>query len=73
MSLVEIKDLNAPIKNKPFYEQQVKSKQEASKNFIEMSRNDNYATGSLLDYLYHQSFYKLIGIDLRQANTSISQ
>ena len=39
-----------------------------------MSRNDDYATGNLLDYSYHQNYYKLIGIDLsRQTNTSIPQ
>ena len=39
-----------------------------------MSRNDDYTTGNLLDYLYHQNYYKLIGIDLpRQTNTSIPQ
>ena len=39
-----------------------------------MSRNDDYTTGNLLNYLYHQVYYKLIGIDLsRQAYTSISQ
>ena len=39
-----------------------------------MSRNDDYTTRNLLDYLYHQNYYKLIGIDLpRQANTSIPQ
>ena len=39
-----------------------------------MSRNDDYTTGSLLDYLYHQNYYKLIGIDLsRQTNTNIPQ
>ena len=39
-----------------------------------MSRNDDYTTGNLLDYLYHQNYYKLIGIDLsRPANTSIPQ
>ena len=31
-------------------------------------------TGNLLDYLHHQKYYKLIGIDLsRQTNTSIAQ
>ena len=41
---------------------------------IEMSRINDYSTGNLLDYLYHQKYYKLIGIDLsRQTNTSISQ
>ena len=39
-----------------------------------MTRNDDYTTGNLLDYLYHQKYYKLIGIDLsRQTNMSIPQ
>ena len=25
-----------------------------------MSRNNDYKTGNLLDYLYHQNYYKLI-------------
>ena len=30
--------------------------------------------GNLLDYLYHQKYYKIVGIDLsRQANTSFPQ
>ena len=74
MPLVEIKDFNALIDNKPFFGQPIKNKQEAYDRFIEMSRNDNYTTGNLLDYLYHQKYHKLIGIDLsRQTNTSIPQ
>ena len=39
-----------------------------------MSNNDNYVTGNLLDYLYHQNYYKFIGIELsKQTNTSIAQ
>ena len=39
-----------------------------------MSRNDNYTTGNVLDYLWRQKYYKRIGIDLsRQTNTSIPQ
>ena len=39
-----------------------------------MSRNDDYTTGNLLDFLYHQNYYKLIRIGLsRQTNTSIFQ
>ena len=39
-----------------------------------MSRNNDYTTGKLLDFSYHQNYYKLIGIDLsRQTNTSIPQ
>ena len=41
---------------------------------IEMSRNKDYKTENLLDYLYHQKYYKLIGNDVsRQKNTSIPQ
>ena len=37
-----------------------------------MTRNDDYTTGYLLDYLYYQNYCKLIGIDLlRQINASI--
>ena len=39
-----------------------------------MSRNNDYTTGNLLDYLYHQNYYKLVGVDLtRQTNKSIPQ
>ena len=51
-----------------------KNKQEGYEELVEMSRNDDYTTGSLLDYLYHQKYYKAIGIDLsRQTNMSIPQ
>ena len=74
MPSVEIKDFNALIDNKPFFDQPVKNKQEMYEKRIVMSRNDDYITGNLLDYLYHQNYYKLIGIDLsRQTNTSIPQ
>ena len=71
---VEIKDFNALFDNKPFFDQPVKNKQEAYEKLIEMSRNDDYTTGNLLDYLYHQKYYKVIDIYLsRQTNTSIPQ
>ena len=74
MSLVEIKDFNELIDNKPFFDQPVKNKQEAYEKHIEMLNNDDYITGKLLDYLYYQKYYKLTGIDLsRQTNTNISQ
>ena len=46
MPLVEIKDFNAIIDNKPFYDEPVKSKQEAYEKFIEMSINADYATAN---------------------------
>ena len=39
-----------------------------------MSRNDNYTTGNLLDYLYDQKYYKRIEINLsRQTYANIPQ
>ena len=74
MPLVEIKDFNALIDNKPLFDQPVKNEQERYENIFELSRNDDYTTGNLLDYLYHQNYYKLLGIDLsRQTNTNIPQ
>ena len=74
MPLVEIKDFNALVANKSFFDQLVKNKQEAYEKLVEMSRNNDYTTKNLLDYLYHQNYYKLIGIDLsRQTNASLSQ
>ena len=74
MPLVEIKDFNTLIDNKSFFNQPVKNKKKVYEKLTEMSRNDNYTTGNLLDYLYHQKYYKLIGTDLsRQTNTSIPQ
>ena len=52
----------------------MKNKQEAYENLIKMSRNHDYTAGHLLDFSYHQNYYKLIGNDLsRQANPSIPQ
>ena len=74
MLLVEIKDFNVLIKNIPFFDQPVKNKQESCGKLIEMSRNDDYTTWNLLNYFYHQKYYKLISIDLwRQTNACIFQ
>ena len=55
MPLVEIKDFNALIDNKAFFDQPVKNKGKASGKLIEMSKNNNYTTGNLLDHLHHQN------------------
>ena len=49
---LQIKDFNALIDNKPFFDQPVKSKQAYGK-LVEMSRNNDNATGNVLDYSYH--------------------
>ena len=64
MPFVEIKDFNALIDNKSLFHQTVKSKQKPCEKLVELPRNDDYTTGNLLDYLYHQVYYKLIAIDL---------
>ena len=70
IALVDIKDCNALIDNKIFFDQPAKSKQKAYEKYVEISRNVDYTTGNLLYYLYHQKSYKLIGIDLlRETNT----
>ena len=33
---------------------------------MEMSKNDDYLTRKLLEFSYHQNYYKLIGIDLSE-------
>ena len=50
MPLAEIKYFSALIENKPFFDQSVKSKQEAYEKLIEMSKNDDYATGNLSNF-----------------------
>ena len=60
---VEIKDFNALIDGKPFFEIPVKNKEEAYEAIIEMTKYNNYTTGNLLDYEYFKDHYKLIAID----------
>ena len=74
MALVEIKDFNGLIDNKPFFDQPVKNKQNVSRKLVEMSRNGNSTTKNLSDQLDHQKYYNLISIDLsKQTNRSIPQ
>ena len=61
---VEINDFNVLIDGKPFFQIPVKSKEEAYEAIIEMSRNNDYTTGSLLDYEYFKDHYQLIAIYL---------
>ena len=75
MLLVEIKNFNALIENKTFFDRSVKNKQETSRKLIKMSKNDDYTLiGNVLDHLHHYKFYKLIGTDLSsKTNTTIPQ
>ena len=63
--LVEFKDFNAQIDKKPFFDQLVKNKQLYEK-LVEMSRNNDYAKGNLLDR-------HITKIAINRRNTSIPQ
>ena len=56
MLLVEIKDFNALIDNKSFFDQPIKNKQEAYEKLVKMSKSDNYTTVNLLNYSFHQNY-----------------
>ena len=42
----------------------VKNEEGAYEKIIEMSNNNDYTTGNLLDFAYFKKHYKLIAIDL---------
>ena len=47
-----------------FFEIPVKNKEEAYEQIIEMSKNNDYTRGNLLDYEYFKYHYQLIAKDL---------
>ena len=55
---------NFLIDGKSFFDLPVKNKEEAYEKVIEISRNNVYTTGNLLDYGYFWNNYKLIAVDL---------
>ena len=61
---VEIKGFNVLIDGKSFFDLPVKNEEEAYEKIIEMSNNNDYTTGNLLDFAYFKENYRLIAIDL---------
>ena len=61
---VMIKDYNVIINKLAFFDLPIKTEEEAYEKIIDISRNNEYATGNLLDYDYFKKYYKLIAIDL---------
>ena len=47
-----------------FFDLPMKTEEEAYEKIIDISRNNEYTTGNLLDYEYFKKYYKLIAIDL---------
>ena len=64
MPKVKINDFNTLIDGKSFFYFAVINEKEAYKKIIEMSNNNDYTTGNLLDFAYFKNNYKLIAIDL---------
>ena len=60
----KISDFNVLIDGKSFFDLSVKSEAEAYEKIIEMSNNNDYTTGDLLDFAYLEKKHKLIAIDL---------
>ena len=52
------------IDGKSFFDFSVKNEEEAHKKIIEMSNNNDYTAGNLLDFGYFKKNYKLIATDL---------
>ena len=61
---VEIKDFNVLIDGKSFFDLPVKNGEEAYEKVIEMSNNNDYTTGNLLDFGYYKENDRLIAINL---------
>ena len=61
---VRINDFNVLIDRKSFFDLPVKNEQEAYEKIMDMSNNNDYTTGNLLDFAYFKKNYKLIAIDL---------
>ena len=61
---VIVKDYNVNIDKLAFFDLPIKTEEEAYEKIIDISRNNEYTTGNLLDYDYFKKYYKLITIDL---------
>ena len=61
---VMVKDFNVIIDKLAFFDLPIKTEEEAFEKIIDISRNNEYTTGNLLDHDYFKKYYKLIAIDL---------
>ena len=61
---VMVKDYNVIIDKLAFFDLPIKTEEEAYEKMIDISRNNEYTRGNLLDYDYFKKHYKLIATDL---------
>ena len=72
MPLVEIKDFNALIGNKTFFNEPVKSNQKVDEKLIEMSRSGDYTTGNFGIFKIIMNSLVLIYLD-KQIHVSLNK
>ena len=58
------KDFNVIIDKLAFFDLPIRTEEEAYEKILDISRNNEYTTGNLLDYDYFKKYYKSIAIDL---------
>ena len=61
---VMVKDFNVIIDKLAFFDFPIKTEEEAYEKIIDISRNNEYTTGNLLNYGYFKNYCILIAIDL---------
>ena len=61
---VMVKDFNITIDKLAFFDLPIKTEEEVYEKIIDISRNNEYTTGNLLDYDYFKKYYKIIAIHL---------
>ena len=61
---VMVKDCNVIIDKLAFFDLPIKTEEEAYEKIVDISRNNEFTTGNLLDYDYLKKHYKLIATDL---------
>ena len=52
------------IDGKSFFDIPIKNRERAFERIIEMSRNNDYTTGNLLNYNYYSKYYKVVAVNL---------
>ena len=53
-----VKDYNVVIDKLAFFDFPIKTEEDAYEKVIDISRNNEYTTGNLLDYDYFEKYYK---------------
>ena len=61
---IMVKDYNVIIDKLAFFDLPMKTEEEAYEKIIDISRNNEYTTGNLLDYDYFKKYSTLIATDL---------